>query len=1424
MSEKAPIGFPPVPHPPTWITEINARTNLSNKKDEVFDQNQNSLSHLPSAPIKPVIPVPVPIDLPDKVYWCFCRVLIFKEQFEAGVLELAGFGGAKAFCLFLSKHIMTESSRPLGQQLQNSILKVNANLISKSSQVPYLSSVAWFEVGPCGPDNVPPAKEEDLVRYHQLVHVLSAALFGPHLHDQVSRHQPQAVSVAETPGGYVQGTPYAQGSSRNVLGMLPKAVLPVRMVPPTASLTNMLPTPVPIHNKTAMLPKPLLPVRIAPPTASLTNMLPTPVPINNKPAADGYSQGRPYAQGSSRNLLGMLPSPVPVRMVPPMASLTNTLPTSVPINKKTASDGYSQGEVCKAKKAIRIVFKTPPVKNQSNPKPKPKLTQEFVVKNQMEINSISQDHQITQYSNTDPCQEALEYQKALEKAAVKGKKIPWKRRSIEVPTNLKEKLNFLISKDSTLKVPPVNELNKSRDNIIEKQINEMQKEVNKKQKLVDKAESQSSESAAEIYKNTFNKTRSRSRSKSRALKSPRPRKHSESPKRPRQRSKSREHRRSESRLKSPARSPKRPANSPARSSKRSPKSPVRSRSKSSARSSKIRSKSPVRSPKGRSKSSVRSHNRRSKSPARSPKRRSKSPVRSPKVRSISPHSRIRKGKTSASSERRTSADTKQMKDTESAVVLKVYKNDKVNVLGNYIYVIMETEKLYDGHYSQFTQIGASVSKNNQQRSFFQPVLPFHMNEYTNNLVLKNMNSLLSSLNYELSEKANVYKFKHVNKGSINPVTEENALKEFLGFLRNLNEDGMEIILFMNSKEAILPLLLSKMAHYQLEAEFNCLVKGFCDLTSCIQNLKLGDIWKTSNALDLNDVYKHITGKQWPKQARHCDTVSLLCGEIVGKMQTDFVGNSRCSTTNFLEMCGKQTSAEFNRSNFSLLSKINCKPNSPGMQIKEIEFCQSDRPAETAIVNLKKFDIIDVDDEDEVEKNEKFQNVKMDETMKIEFPSQPVTGSTKGISKVFNSVGDSFVQVSPTKDATAITTPATQRLKAIEKSNIVRKVLGNVLSVKHRTRYPEQISPSLQVQTKFLPVLPTPVPLSSRKEISAACWDKQYSCEVRKGIELPPVSVSGGPVQKTVSLKIQQNGLPTSWFVGKAGFLSVNPLFKYSQYNATAQITGNPSNKFDFYNIVHKEAWVYTSRESSGKENACVDVIFENITQQRKFLPQLVCPAVIRFINPNSEAASPFPSTPVGDVPIPGITLTSFENPVPPNPSSASPAPMGQNLPTVPNRSDTIPTKERVLPNPLPSKHATHFPTFLPAPVPVIKKSVVPSIESLRLPVPVPTWDNSSSTMIKSPVFAPASPEVSPDLEKISQSQSDNINGKLEWMTVMDKEIAPPKNLTPSKSTSLEELRAMSIKRLKLACEDLGLTKYGNKDDLLERLLNYYAVN
>ena len=54
------------------------------------------------------------------------------------------------------------------------------------------------------------------------------------------------------------------------------------------------------------------------------------------------------------------------------------------------------------------------------------------------------------------------------------------------------------------------------------------------------------------------------------------------------------------------------------------------------------------------------------------------------------------------------------------------------------------------------------------------------------------------------------------------------------------------------------LLLAKMNFYKMNEEFAEYIEGFCDFTTFLTKLKLGDVCKSAKFQDIIDVYKQVT--------------------------------------------------------------------------------------------------------------------------------------------------------------------------------------------------------------------------------------------------------------------------------------------------------------------------------------------------------------------------------------------------------------------------------------------------------------------------------------------------------------------------------------------------------------------------------------
>ena len=420
----------------------------------------------------------------------------------------------------------------------------------------------------------------------------------------------------------------------------------------------------------------------------------------------------------------------------------------------------------------------------------------------------------------------------------------------------------------------------------------------------------------------------------------------------------------------------------------------RTRSKSRPRSRTTRSRSRDRRRRSRRHSS-RSERRRSKSKSRQKKTRSRSPSKGkstgvqkyagPPVPSFMMHpaDRLFSGEAGRSKSVRkrmqmraeSGYDNVDKQKAGLEQTLQLIKNmaaDDGEALKAPVVVTIEVEILDDGKHRQFTQLGVGCEDKETgiyNRSLFKAILPTEMEAYEKNLILKNQVNLHSSLKFKFDETNMSYTFLHVKKGEVNLVSEETALKDLISFLGELKEDEGVVLLTLN-RSTFIPLLIERLEKYGLLAEFDKNVRGICDFASCVDNLKLNGFWKECKFGDLVDVFKHIMGKSWPKEQRHCDGISILSGSILKKLVLDYTNylndmDLNLSYTKFLQVCGLKSVFESRDTMKNEINSIKTK-EAESIDIKELELKPSDRPGEITIITLKRFECIDVLDVDEVE--------------------------------------------------------------------------------------------------------------------------------------------------------------------------------------------------------------------------------------------------------------------------------------------------------------------------------------------------------------------------------------------------------------------------------------------------------------------------
>jgi hypothetical protein len=220
------------------------------------------------------------------------------------------------------------------------------------------------------------------------------------------------------------------------------------------------------------------------------------------------------------------------------------------------------------------------------------------------------------------------------------------------------------------------------------------------------------------------------------------------------------------------------------------------------------------------------------------------------------------------------------------------------------------------------------------------------------------------------EATSSYTFNHVKKGDEVPLSEKQALEDFISHLKKVKMDK-PLVIFTHSKHILAPLLLAKLSDFDLIDSFASVVRGICDFTSCISNLKLGGVWKETKFGDLVDVYRHIMGKQWPREPRHSDGVAVLSGIVLKKMMNDYSDylevkkETSLSIKKFLHVCGLRTVGQLKVDLAKAILKDK-ETDANRSEVKELELRPSDRPGEITIVTLKRFECFEVLDVDEVE--------------------------------------------------------------------------------------------------------------------------------------------------------------------------------------------------------------------------------------------------------------------------------------------------------------------------------------------------------------------------------------------------------------------------------------------------------------------------
>jgi hypothetical protein len=76
------------------------------------------------------------------------------------------------------------------------------------------------------------------------------------------------------------------------------------------------------------------------------------------------------------------------------------------------------------------------------------------------------------------------------------------------------------------------------------------------------------------------------------------------------------------------------------------------------------------------------------------------------------------------------------------------------------------------------------------------------------------------------------------------------------------------VIILSLQDTFLPLLMAKLKMYGLYDNFAEMAHGFCDFTSFMTAMHMGQICRATKFGDMVDVYKQVTGRPWPKDVTH----------------------------------------------------------------------------------------------------------------------------------------------------------------------------------------------------------------------------------------------------------------------------------------------------------------------------------------------------------------------------------------------------------------------------------------------------------------------------------------------------------------------------------------------------------------------------
>jgi hypothetical protein len=211
---------------------------------------------------------------------------------------------------------------------------------------------------------------------------------------------------------------------------------------------------------------------------------------------------------------------------------------------------------------------------------------------------------------------------------------------------------------------------------------------------------------------------------------------------------------------------------------------------------------------------------------------------------------------------------------------------------NEVNVFFEAEILDMNAFQQISTLGAFVDiegTNERTRGtdvrFFASVLPDSLVFCWSELSTVTRTRLSQRLRIDFQRSP--IKFRHQGRGIVAPVTERQALMNFVTWLRGLLRP---VRLFVHCKSGrLVAALVGKLEHYGLYPDFARTVSGLCDVTSLAWSRGFGSLWDKEDrrrAPDFGSVRAAMTPGVGSSsvEAEESDELAELMGQFVNQVR------------------------------------------------------------------------------------------------------------------------------------------------------------------------------------------------------------------------------------------------------------------------------------------------------------------------------------------------------------------------------------------------------------------------------------------------------------------------------------------------------------------------------------------------------------